>query len=85
MDGVERFLVQNSEGTGGESANEEGTEQAGSVGDGDGVDFVPVEAGVFERLINDGENSFNVRTGGDFGDDTTVGLVDVNLRNDDVA
>ena len=55
------------------------------MGDGDGVDLVPIEVGVMERLVDDGKNSFDVGAGGDFGDDATVGLVEIDLGNDDVA
>lgn len=40
VDGVEGLIPEEGERTGGEGADEEGTEQAWSVGDGDGVDIV---------------------------------------------
>lgn len=41
VDGVEGFLVEDGEGAGGKGADEKGTEEAGGVGDSDGVDVVP--------------------------------------------
>ena len=37
VDGVERFVVENGEGAGGESADEEGAEEARCMGDGDRI------------------------------------------------
>lgn len=47
VDGVEGFFVEEGEGAGGQSADEEGTQEPGSVGDGDGVDGVEGLIGVF--------------------------------------
>ena len=44
--GVEGFVVEEGEGAGGEGADEEGAEESRGMGDGDGVDLVPVELGV---------------------------------------
>ena len=84
VNGVEGFVVEEGEGAGGQSADEEGTEKAWGVGDGDGVDVVPGEGGVGEGAVEDGEDGFEVGTGGDFGDDATVGFENVNLGNDNV-
>ena len=46
MDGVEGFVVKDSKSASGESSDEEGTEEARGVSDGDGVNFVPGEVGV---------------------------------------
>ena len=46
MNCVEGFVVKDSEGAGGEGADEEATEEAGGVGDGDAVDVVPGGFGV---------------------------------------
>ena len=35
--------------------------------------------------MDDGEDGFDVGAGGDFGDDAAVGLVEVDLGDDDVA
>ncbi len=43
---VEGFVVEDGEGAGGESADEETAEESGGVGDGDGVDVVPSDFGV---------------------------------------
>lgn len=87
VDGVEGFVVQNRESAGGESADEEGTEEAGRMSDGDSIYFRPViffEAGALESLVDNGHDCFEVRTGGDFGNDATVGFKNVDLGNDDV-
>ena len=81
MGGVEGFVVEDGEGAGGEGADEEGAEEAGGVGDGDGVDLGPMEAGSDERLVDDGEDGFDVGASGDFGDDAAVNFVDVDLGN----
>ena len=92
VDGVERFVVEDGESAGGEGADEEAAEEAGGVGDGEGVDFGPVvlagggfEAGASEGLVDDGEDGFEVRAGGDFWDDAAVGFEDVDLGDDDVC
>ena len=84
VDGVEGFVVKDSEGAGSEGADEEATEEAGGVGDGDGVDVSPGDLGVVHGLVDDGEDCLEVASGGDFGDDAAVGFEDVDLRDDDV-
>ena len=91
MDGVEGFVMENCESAGGQGADEEGAEQARSVGYGDGVDFVPVfvavlieKIGVFESLFDDGQNCVEMISGRDFGNNPAVGFENVDLRNDDV-
>ena len=54
------------------------------MSDGDGVDVVDSEAGIFESFIKDGLDSFDMRAGGDFWDDATVFGVNIYLRNNDV-
>ena len=49
------------------------------MGDSDGVDLIPIEVGIGERLIDDGEDGFDVGASGDFGDDTAIGFVEVDL------
>lgn len=85
MDGVKRLVPENGESASGECADEKRTEQAGSVGDGDVVDIVFREVSARKGLMNDGEDGFEMGTGGDFGNDATVSGENVNLRNDDVA
>lgn len=90
VNGVEGLIVQDGEGAGGESADEEGAEEAGGVGDGEGVDFVPVvlamfgEAGVGEGLVDDRKDSLEVGTSGDFGNNATVAFKEVDLGNDGI-
>ena len=47
MGGVKRFIVKNGKGASGEGANEKGTEEARSVGDGDRIDVVPGAISIF--------------------------------------
>lgn len=54
VDGVEGLVPENGESASGEGADEEGTEQAGGVGDGDGVEVIRGEVGVMQSLMNDG-------------------------------
>ena len=85
VDGVEGFIVKEGEGASGKSTDEEGAGEAGAVGDGDGVEVLDFEFGVLEGFVDDGEDGFDVGAGGDFGDDSAVGGVDVDLGDDDVA
>ncbi len=85
VDGVEGFVVEDGEGAGGESADEETAEEAGGVGDGNGVDVVPSDFGVCKGFVDDGEDGFEVASGCDFGDDAAVGFENVDLGDDDVA
>ena len=47
MDREEGFVMNEGEGAGSEGADEEGADQSWSMGDGDGIDVVPSEVGVF--------------------------------------
>ena len=85
VDGVEGLVVQNRESAGGEGSDQEGTEEAGSVGDGNIIDVGPGVVSVVESLMESGEDGFEMRTGGDFGDDAAVSLKDVDLGVDDVG
>ena len=85
VDGIEGFIMEDGEGAGGESANQEGAEEAGGVGDGDGVNFIPGKISVLESFIYDWEHNLEVISGGDFGDNTTVFFEDVDLGNDDIT
>ena len=51
MSWVERFVVDDGEGAGGKSAGEQGADEARGMSDGDGVDIVNGEVGVFESLV----------------------------------
>ena len=85
MDGVEGLVVDDCESAGGEGADEEGTEEAWGVGDGDGVDVGPGEVGGGEGGVEDGVHGFEVGAGGDFGDDSAVLGEDVDLGDDGVG
>lgn len=85
MNRIEWFLVKNGEGAGGEGADKEGTEKARGMSDGDGVDGRPVEISVFFGLMDDGEDGLEMGASGDFGDDSTIGLKEVDLGNDDIT
>ena len=54
------------------------------MGNGDGVDVFDVELGITEGLVNDGKNSLDVATGGNFWNNAAVGGVDIDLGNDDI-
>lgn len=85
MGGVERFVVEDGESASGEGADEERAEKTGGVGDGDSIDIGDLELGFFKRLVDDGEDSLDVRASGDFGDYAAVSLVNIDLGNYDVA
>ena len=60
------------------------------MGDGDRIDFVPVvlaifcKIGVRKSFVEDREDGFEMGASGDFGNDTALGLEDVELGDDDV-
>ena len=53
-----------------------------AVRDGDGVEFVPLEVGVFEGCARNVRDVADVLAGGDFGDDAAISRVDVGLAGD---
>ena len=53
VDGIERFLLDDGKGAGGECANKKRAEKTWSVSDGNGIDVVPIDFGVLEGLMND--------------------------------
>jgi len=83
VDGVESSIVSDGEGAGGEGADHEGADEAGMGGDGDSVNVGPADG--FDGLVYDGIDGFDVGAGGDFGDDSAGGGVDVDLGDDDVG
>lgn len=85
MDGIEGFVPKNGEGAGGESTNEKRAEQTWRIGDGEITNIVFGAMRIIESFVNDRENGFEVGASGDFGNDTSVGSKNINLRNDDVA
>ena len=76
---VKRLIVNDGEGTGGERTDEQRADQAGRVGDGDGVDIVPGAISIRQSFVDDWADDFQVATGGNFWNDTTVFGVDVDL------
>ena len=58
------------------------------MGDGNGVDFRPIirfKTGFSESLVDDWLDGFEMGTGSDFRDHTTVICEDIDLRNYDIA
>ena len=81
---IQRFMMNDSEGAGGESADEQRTDQAGCVGDGDGVDVVPGAISVRQGFFDDRVDNFQVAAGGDFWDDAAVFSMDIDLGIDHI-
>lgn len=79
VDGIERLLPENGESARGERADEERAEQAWSMSDGDGVDFSFGEVGVLKCLMNNWEDGFKMRAGGDLWNYPTISCKNVNL------
>ena len=57
---VKRLIVNDGEGAGGEGADEQRTDQAGRVGDGDGVDIVPSTGSIRQSFVDDWADDFQV-------------------------
>lgn len=55
------------------------------MSDGDGVEVGPVKFCLVDRLMNDRENGFKMRTGGNFWDHSAVGLKNIDLRNNNIT
>lgn len=66
-------------------ANEEGANEAGALGDGDGVEVLIGAAGLFHGLADDGGDGAEMLAGGEFGDDSAVFAVDIELGADDAG
>ena len=81
---VERLIANDSEGAGGEGADEQRADQAGRVGDGDGVDVVPGAISVRQGFFDDRVNDLQMAAGGDFRDDAAVFGMDVDLGIDHI-
>ena len=54
------------------------------MSDGDGINIVDGEVGVFESFIEDWLDGFDMRAGGNFGNDATIFGMDIDLGDDDV-
>ena len=81
---IQWLIVNDGEGAGGEGADEQRADQAGRVGNGDGVDIIPSTVGIRQSLFNDRVDNFQVAAGSDFRDDAAVFSVDVNLGIDHI-
>lgn len=55
------------------------------MGDGDGIDIIPGEMGRVKSLIDGGEDGFEMRAGGNLGNDATVGSENIDLGEDDTT
>jgi hypothetical protein len=62
--------------------DEEGTFEAGAFGHGNGIDIAPCASGLLQGFVDDGLEILEVRTGCQFGDDTTISCVKGKLAGD---
>lgn len=85
VDRKERLVVKKGDSASSEGADKERAGETGAVGDGYSVEILDFESGIRKRLFNDRQDSFDMGARGDFGYDSTVGGVDVDLGDDDVA
>ena len=81
---VKRLIVNDGEGASSESADEQRADQAGRIGDGDGVDIVPGAICVRQGFFDDRVNNFQVAAGGNFWDNAAVFGMDVDLGIDHI-
>ena len=81
---VKRLIVNDGEGAGGERADEQRADQAGRVGDGDGVDIPPSAISIGQGFFNDRVDNFQVAASSDFRDDAAVFGMDVDLGIDHI-
>ena len=73
------------DGFGSSETNEQRTSEAGTVGGGDGSEIVELDLGLGQGLADDGLDEDEVLATGDFRNNPTVGLMQRNLRADDVG
>ncbi len=81
---IKRLIVDDGDGAGGQSANEKRADETGRVRDGNCVDVINVKFSLVYGLVNNGQNGLDMAARGDFGDNASVGGMDVDLRNDDI-
>lgn len=81
---VKRLVVNDGEGAGGESTDEQRADQAGRVGNGDGVDIVPGAISIRQGFFDDRVNDLQMAAGGNLRDDAAVFSVDVDLGIDHI-
>ena len=82
---VKRFVMKDGKSAGGEGADKEATDEAWGMSDGDSVYVVDSKIGVFEGLIDDRIDGFNVRASGNFWDNAAVFGVDIDLRHNNIG
>tara|TARA_B100001093_G_scaffold516301_1_gene594765 strand:- start:732 stop:983 length:252 start_codon:yes stop_codon:yes gene_type:complete len=82
INAVKRFSGSGGESLGVGKADKKGGSQAWATGGGEGVDFFERQMGVFERLLNEGSDAESVIAASDFGNDTTVVPMDLDLGRD---
>ena len=85
MGRVKRNVVKNGGSAGGEGADKKGADEAWGMSDGNGVNVGPIELSVSEGLVKDGVDGFDMGASGDFGNNATVGGMNIDLRDDDVG
>ena len=81
---VKRLIVNDGEGAGGKSADEQRADQTGRVGNSDGVDVVPCAIGIRQSFFDDRVNNLQMAAGGNFWDDAAVFGMDVDLGIDHI-
>jgi len=70
---------------GGGQADQQGTDQTGSIGHGNGVDVGERGVGLGQGLVDHGQDGFDVHARGDFWHNTAILLVYGSLGGDDVG
>lgn len=83
VDGDDGARVGEGDGLGEGHADEKGTDEAGAFGDGDGGEIGVSGAGARHGVRDDGDDGAEVFARGEFGDDTAVLGVGIELRGDD--
>ena len=84
VDRDERQPPRPGQGLCGRDPDEQGADEARSLGDGDPVDVVERGSRVFERAPHGGEQKLEMVARGDLRDDAAVPRVQLGLRRDDV-
>ena len=85
VNGVQGLIVEDCQCTGSEGANEEGSDKAGCIGDGNSVNVVPGAVGVLKGLIDDGVDHFDVTTRRYLWYNATILRMNVDLRVNDIT
>jgi len=85
MDPDQWFAGGGGQAFGGGQANQQGTDQAWSIGHGNGVDIGERGAGLGQGLVDHGQDGFDMHARGDFWYNTAILLVYRSLGGDDVG